>query len=80
MFQVERILGLPVLFESGPGGVEKFGLTRRDLFGLLTEEHGYSVYLLKSFLNGDPPLAFADFDRAHEYPFQAFNYLAVKQS
>jgi FkbM family methyltransferase len=69
----------PVLFESGPGGVEKFGLTRRDLFSIFTEEHGYSVYLLKSFLNGSPPLDFAGFDRAHEYPFLAFNYLAVKR-
>jgi FkbM family methyltransferase len=69
----------PVLFESGPGGSEKFGMTRRDLFLILTAEHGYSVFLVKSFLESGPPLDFEGFDRAHTYPFLAFNYLAVKR-
>jgi FkbM family methyltransferase len=69
-----------ILFESGPGGAERFGLTRKALFSFLVDEQGYSVYLVKDFLSGGKPIDFAAFDQAHVYPFQAFNYLAVAQT
>lgn len=67
-----------VLFESTPGGAEKLGTTRGHLFDFLTTELGYSVYLIKDHLRGGPPLDLAAFDRSHQYPFRAFNYLAVR--
>lgn len=70
--------GPDILFESGPGGLESYGLTRCDLFSYLTQKHGYSIYLVNAFLNDGPPLTFEAFEKAHTYPFQAFNYLARK--
>ena len=61
----------PVLFESGPGRRE-VRADARDLFSLFTEEHGYSVYLLKAFLAG-APARLRRLRPAHEYPFLAFN-------
>jgi FkbM family methyltransferase len=65
-----------ILFESGPGGAEKFGMSREQLHRFLTEE-GYSVYLIGEYLRGAGPLDFPTFDACHVYPFRAFNYLAV---
>lgn len=68
----------PILFESGPGGAEKLGLTREQLFGFLTDELGYSIYFVKDFLENGKPLDWTTFDNAHHYPFKAFNYLATR--
>ena len=66
-----------ILFESGPGGAERVGVTRADLYGELTRELGYAVYFLDAFLSEGPPMSWEVFDRAHVYPFRAFNYIAV---
>jgi FkbM family methyltransferase len=66
-----------LLFESIPGGVEKFGGTRRALFDFLTAQLGYSIFTAGDFLARGIPLDWDRFDRAHHYPFQALNYLAV---
>ena len=66
-----------ILFESGPGGAEKFGLSRRDLFSYLADEQGYGIYMVKDYLSGGGPIDFERFDAAHRYPFGAFNYLAL---
>jgi FkbM family methyltransferase len=66
-----------ILFESGPGGAEKFGLSRRDLFSYLNDEQGYSIYFIKDFLAGAGPIDLDTFDAGHNYPFRAFNYLAI---
>jgi FkbM family methyltransferase len=66
-----------ILFESGPGGAEKFGLSRRDLFSYLAEEQGYAIYMVKDYLTGGGPIDLETFDAAHRYPFRAFNYLAL---
>ena len=66
-----------ILFESGPGGAEKFGLSRGQLFTFLTDEMGYSVYLIGDYLRGTGPIDLPAFDASHVYPFRAFNYLAA---
>jgi FkbM family methyltransferase len=66
-----------ILFESGPGGAEKFGMSREQLYRFLTEDAGYSVYLIGEYLRGAGPLDLRTFDACHVYPFRAFNYLAV---
>jgi len=66
-----------ILFESVPCGAEKFGLTHDHLYRFLTNEMGYSIYLIRDFLNGGPSLDQSTFDKCHVYPFRAFNYIAV---
>jgi len=65
-----------VLFESGPGGAERCGYSRGELFEFFAGR-GYDVFLLKSFLHDREPLDAGGFDRCHLYPFRAFNYLGV---
>jgi FkbM family methyltransferase len=66
-----------ILFESGPGGAEKFGVSRGDLFKYLVEGRGYGVYLVKEYLAGGGAINLETFEAAHRYPFRAFNYLAI---
>jgi FkbM family methyltransferase len=68
-----------IVFESGPGGAERFGFTRGELYTFLTSR-GYAVYLPKGYLDGVGPIDLPKFDRAHTYPFLAFNYLAFPES
>ena len=65
-----------IVFESGPGGAEKFGFTRRQLFDFVTEQ-GYRVYFVQDFLSGAPSIDFNTFEAAHVYPFKAFNFVAA---
>ncbi len=66
-----------VLFESTPGGAERFGLTRADLFTFLTKEMDYSIYLIGDYIRGGRPIDLARFEECHQYPFHAFNYVAA---
>ena len=66
-----------ILFESGPGGAEKFGFSREQLFRFLAEDLGYSVYLIGEYMRGRGPLDLPTFHECHVYPFRAFNYVAA---
>ena len=66
-----------IVFESGPGRAEEFGLSNSGLYSLLVDGHGYEVFLFKDHLAGRPPLGLAEFRAAHVYPFLAFNFLAL---
>ena len=65
-----------IVFESGPGGAEKFGFTRRQLFDFVTDQ-GYRVYFLGDFLGGAASIDLDAFEAAHVYPFKAFNFVAA---
>jgi FkbM family methyltransferase len=67
-----------IIFESGPSGAAKFGLTRAQLFSFLTTELGYCIYFFKDFLSNSGPLEPATFENASRYPSKAFNYVAIK--
>jgi FkbM family methyltransferase len=71
--------GPAILFESGPGCAERFGLACKDLFSFLVNDHGYCVFFLKDYLAQGDPMDAVAFEEAHRYPFKAFNYLAVRQ-
>jgi FkbM family methyltransferase len=71
--------GPTILFESAPGGAERFGFVRGDLFSFLVSDHAYDVFFLKDFLAQGNPMDGAAFEQGHQYPFKAFNYLAVKR-
>jgi len=66
-----------LIFQSLPGGVERFGDDRRRFFDFLTRELGYRIFLAADFLAGGGPLDWDRFDRAHTYPFQAMNYVGI---
>ena len=69
-----------LLFESIPGGVERFGATRREFFDFLSSELGYSIFTISDFLAGEKPLVWDQFEQAHHYPFRALNYFAVSRA
>jgi FkbM family methyltransferase len=66
-----------ILFESSHDGASNLGLKREDLFFLLANEFEYNVFLIKDYLEGRPALNLTAFQKAAEYPFRAFNFLAV---
>lgn len=66
-----------LLFECTRSGLSSFGFTSAQIFEFLTKQHSYSVFLLKHFLNDGEPLDFEQFHNALQYPFQAFNFIAV---
>ncbi|WP_017652608.1 FkbM family methyltransferase [Fortiea contorta] len=66
-----------VLFESGREKIATFNFTTAQLFEFFIQQHSYTIFLLKDFLNNGQPLSFEKYDQAHDYPFQAFNFLAI---
>lgn len=67
-----------ILFESSHDGAARLGLKREDLFVMFLEL-GFDVFLIKDFLEKQPPLTLRDFHLAAVYPFRAFNFLAVSR-
>jgi FkbM family methyltransferase len=65
-----------VLFECGPDGPAMFGFTPDDLFNEVVG-FGYSVHTTRGWLAADPPLDLSGFRHALEYPYEAFNFVAV---
>ena len=65
-----------LLFESTSSGLQAWGLCPDDLFQFLNE-HGYRIYLPRSFVSAGRALEREEFAAAHEYPFWAFNFIAV---
>lgn len=67
-----------LLFECGPPwGLTPFGYTRGDLWDLLHEDFGYSVWLVSDYLFSRDPMGREEFERAGTYPFPGFNYIAL---
>jgi FkbM family methyltransferase len=69
-----------IMFESGPDDQNSMGLLREDVYKYFVSELGYSIFLMKDFLDGSEPLGLAQFENVGQYPFQAFNLLAIKRS
>ena len=65
-----------ILFECGPGGPAAFGYSPEDLYDLMGEL-GYGVHFLKDALADGPPVERKAFANASQYPFQAFNWVAL---
>jgi Methyltransferase FkbM domain len=66
-----------VLFECTKLGLENFGCAAGDVYQFLTADANYRIYLIKSYLTGGPALSQAEFLASMQYPFQAFNYVAI---
>ncbi len=67
-----------LLFECTRSGLKSFGFTSDEIFNFLTQQHSYSVFLIKDWLDGKEPLDSEQFFNAIQYPFKAFNFLATK--
>lgn len=65
-----------LLFESTSSGLSAWGLSPDDLFQFLTEQ-GYRIFLPRAFVAAGRPLERDEFAAAHQYPFWAFNFIAV---
>ena len=66
-----------LLFECSSSGLSCFDFTSQQIFDFLTREHSYSIFLLKDFLDHKKPLTFEQLSRSLQYPFQAFNFIAI---
>jgi len=69
-----------LLFECTRGGLSRSGFTSTQIFDFLTQHQSYSIFLLKDFLKDNPPLDYERFNNALQYPFQAFNFIAIAKS
>ncbi|HEW98720.1 MAG: FkbM family methyltransferase [Candidatus Parabeggiatoa sp. nov. 3] len=67
-----------ILFECTHSGLTSFGFTPNEIFNFLTQQHAYSVFLIKDWLDSKEPLNFEKFSHTMQYPFQAFNFIATK--
>jgi FkbM family methyltransferase len=66
-----------LLFECTKSGLSCSGYTLSQIFEFLTQLN-YAIFLPKTFLEKGKPLAFGEFERALQYPFQAFNFFATQ--
>lgn len=65
-----------LLFECSLSGLSLFGYTSYQVFEFLMQR-SYAIFLLKDFLQNDKPLNFEQFNKALQYPFQGFNFVAI---
>ena len=65
-----------ILFASGAEKLAPFGTKPGDLYDWMVER-GYAVYFLKDYLADGEPSDRKRFLAAHDYPFQAFNFVAL---
>lgn len=65
-----------ILFECTRTGLNAFGQTPGDVHAFLMENL-YDVFTPSDFLGGRPALDAAAFEQATQYPFRAFNFVAL---
>ncbi len=63
-----------LLFESTQSALAAASVTTREVFDFV-DGAGYSIFLPQRFTDGAAPLDFEAFDRAHVFPFAAFNFI-----
>jgi len=66
----------PVLFESTATCLKNFGRTPADMAAFF-ESMGWGLWTVIDWLDGKPALTREEFVKAHDYPFRAFNFLAI---
>ncbi len=68
----------PILFfESTKSGHQNFGQSPVELYDFLVKEYSYKIYTTLDYLNRSSCLAREEFLEAHNYPFRAFNFIAI---
>ncbi|MGB3760542.1 MAG: FkbM family methyltransferase [Rivularia sp. (in: cyanobacteria)] len=67
-----------ILFECAQSGLKAHNVSQSEIYDFF-HAHGYSLFLIKDWLAQNEPLNYERFIKSMEYPFQAFNFLAVHQ-
>ena len=67
----------PMLFECTKTGLENFGVDAGEIFEELTHISGYDLFVPADFAAQGQPLDAESFASAQDYPFRAFNFIAV---
>lgn len=65
-----------ILFECTNSGLTSSGYTAAEVFEFFTQLQ-YSVFLPKDILENGQPLTWVEFEQALQYPFKAFNFIAM---
>ncbi|WP_227873648.1 FkbM family methyltransferase [Aphanothece sacrum] len=66
-----------ILFECTLSGLSSFNFTSQEVFDFLTTQYSYQIFLPKDFLENGKPLTYDEFNNALQYPFKAFNFIAI---
>ncbi|MBW4646214.1 MAG: FkbM family methyltransferase [Goleter apudmare HA4340-LM2] len=66
-----------ILFDCILMELENFGVDPKDFYDFLVQKHSYSVFLLKDWLVNKEPISFEVFEKAMQYPFQAYRFVAA---
>ncbi len=67
-----------ILFECVQSGLKAHNVSQSEIYEFF-HAYGYSLFLIKDWLAQNEPLSYERFVKSMEYPFQAFNFLAVYQ-
>ncbi|WP_231510256.1 FkbM family methyltransferase [Fischerella sp. PCC 9605] len=65
-----------VILECTKSGLAAYDICSRDVYDFL-HTHSYSLFLFKDWLADGEALSYEKFVESMQYPFQAFNFLAV---
>lgn len=65
-----------IIFECTQSGLKTHNLSPSDIYNFFCN-YSYSIFLIKDWLIDGEPLSYEQFVKAMQYPFQAFNFLAV---
>jgi FkbM family methyltransferase len=66
-----------VLFECTQAGLANAGSNAEQVHNLFTQEFSYHIYVIGDWLTKATPLEISAFAAAMNYPFRAFNFVAV---
>jgi FkbM family methyltransferase len=65
-----------IVFECTQSGLQSYNLSPQEVYQFF-EAHSYGIFLVKDWLANGTALSYEQLLQAIQYPFQAFNFLAV---
>lgn len=65
-----------ILFECTQSGLKANAVSSDDVYNFFAS-HSYSIFLIKDWLLDGDALSYEQFVKSMQYPFQAYNFLAV---
>jgi FkbM family methyltransferase len=68
-----------ILFECTQSGLAVHNTSSNDVYNFF-HSYSYSIFLVKDWLEDGKALSYQQFVKAMQYPFQAFNFLAVTKA
>ncbi len=68
----------PILFECAKSSLNAHNVSPLEMYEFF-RSHNYSLFLIKNWLSDKQSLTYEQFVKSMEYPFQAFNFLAISE-